>query len=66
MATTAPGLKSWSEKDFVRAMREGVRPDGEKIDAASMPIAYTKKLHDVELQSLFDYLKSIPAAEMGT
>lgn len=53
------GIAQWSLSDFVKAMREGVRPDGAKVQAP-MPIAYTKELSDAELESLYVYLKSLP------
>jgi cytochrome c553 len=54
------GLAKWSLADFKTALRKGVRPDGTPI-AAPMPIAYTAKLQDAELEALFLYLRAQPA-----
>jgi mono/diheme cytochrome c family protein len=58
------GLKTWSLADFVKSMREGVRPDGTKIDP-SMPVAYTRNMKDTELESLYVYLKALPPKPAG-
>jgi mono/diheme cytochrome c family protein len=58
------GLAAWSQADFVKAMKEGVRPDGSKI-ALPMPIAYTKQLKDAEIESLYAYLKTVPPKPFG-
>lgn len=53
-------LQHWSEADFIRAMREGVRPSGGRINRA-MPWELTGKLSDDELGALYLYLTSLPA-----
>ena len=57
--TPAGRLGSWREADFIRALREGVRPDGSAISEA-MPWKAMGRMSDLELQALFAYLKSIP------
>lgn len=52
------GLGTWSEADFVRALREGRRPDGSEIDAI-MPRAMGQ-LTDEELEALWMFLESLP------
>lgn len=52
-------VKRWTERDFVRAMRTGRRPDGSEI-AASMPRDYGS-LTDTELRALWLYLQSVPS-----
>jgi len=54
------GLATWSMADFKTALRKGTRPDGSKI-TAPMPIAYTSKLLDPEIEALFLFLKAQPA-----
>jgi hypothetical protein len=55
-ADGATGLGTWSEADFVRALREGVRPDGSQLDVA-MPWQ-TFLLHtDEELRAMWRYLR---------
>jgi hypothetical protein len=54
------GLTGWSESDFIRALREGVRPDGTMLDSA-MPWR-TFALHtDDELRAMWVYLEAIAA-----
>lgn len=57
--TPAGNPGRWSEGDFLRAMREGVRPDGSAIDPA-MPWKAMGRMTDVELKAIFAYLKSLP------
>jgi mono/diheme cytochrome c family protein len=58
------GLGAWSLADFTKAMREGLRPDGATIDPA-MPVAYTSKLKDEEIEGLYKYLKTLPPTPYG-
>lgn len=53
-------LGSWSEGDFIRALREGRRPDGSAIDPA-MPWKAMGGMTDLELRAIFAYLKSVPS-----
>jgi len=53
------GIGKWSEADIVRAVREGVRPDG-SIIGAPMPIAFYRYLSDDDVNSIAAYLKSVP------
>ncbi len=58
------GLKSWSEADFIRAMREGKRPDGSDIKK-QMPWEAFRKMTDTELKALWLYLQSVPPLPKG-
>lgn len=58
---TPTALANWSEDDFIRSMREGKRPDGSSIDSM-MPWQAYSKMTDVELRSLWQFLKRLPAA----
>lgn len=53
-------VKGWTERDFVRALRSGTRPDGSRL-AASMPRDYAS-LSEVELSALWLYLQSLTSA----
>jgi mono/diheme cytochrome c family protein len=55
---TPVGIGTWSEVDFMRALREHVRPDGSTIDEA-MPRAYGRMTDD-ELRAIFTFLKTLP------
>lgn len=52
------GLGKWSEADFIKAMRSGVRPDGAKIKEP-MPIKMTAQYSDTELKALWKYLQTV-------
>lgn len=58
-------LKNWSEADFIKAMRKGVRPNGSPINPA-MPWELTGQLSDDELGALYLYLQSLPALPNNT
>jgi cytochrome c553 len=58
------GLAKWTEADFAKALREGVRPDGSKIDPF-MPIASTKHLTDDELKAMWLFFQSLPPMPFG-
>lgn len=58
------GIAAWTEADFVRAMREGTRPDGSAIDTA-MPWEAFSRFTDDELAALWLYLRSLPAVSRG-
>jgi len=53
------GIGSWSEADFIRAMRHGRRPDGANYYPAFPYPSYTK-IADNDLKDLFAYLRSLP------
>ena len=61
---TPAGLGRWTEADFVRAMREGERPDGAPIDEF-MPWRILRRMSDEELGALWAYLQSVPPREFG-
>ena len=58
------GLKSWSESDFIRALREGKRKDGTAI-SKMMPWESYGKMTDTELKAVWAYLQTVPAVEKG-
>lgn len=60
----ASGLLDWTEADFTRALREGVRPDGAKLSPV-MPFAYLAKLTDGELRALWMYLRTLEPRPAG-
>jgi len=53
------GLGAWSEHDFVRAMRDGVRPDGSVLDPA-MPWQAFARFTDDELAAIWLFLRALP------
>ena len=54
------GLGRWSEADFLRAMRLGLRPDGAHYFPA-FPYPSFTKMNDADLKDLWAYLRSLPA-----
>lgn len=65
------GIGKWTEQQFERALREGVRPDGAHLYPAFPYTAYTK-ISDADVSALFAYLKIVkpvnftpPANEMS-
>jgi len=58
------GLKSWTEADFFRALRDGKRKDGTAISKA-MPWEAYGKMTDTELKAVWAYLQTVPALEKG-
>lgn len=55
------GIGRWTEADFARAMREGVRPDGAHYFPAFPYTSFTK-ITDADLSDLWAYLRSMPPA----
>ena len=56
------GLGKWSEADFVRAMREGVRPDGANLFPA-FPYPSFTKISDADLRDIWAYLRTLPPSD---
>lgn len=54
------GIGRWSEAQFLRALREGVRPDGANFYPAFPYTSFTK-LSDADALAIRAYLSSIPA-----
>ncbi|MEJ7758805.1 MAG: c-type cytochrome [Gemmatimonadaceae bacterium] len=53
-------MGKWTEADFFKTIRTGVRPDGRVLSAA-MPWPAMKELTDNEMRALWIYLRSRPA-----
>jgi mono/diheme cytochrome c family protein len=56
---TPVGIGTWTEKDFITAVREHKRPNGSTI-ADAMPRGYGQ-MADTDLQHIYAYLKTLPA-----
>ncbi len=52
------GIGAWSEEDFVRALREGIRPDGRVL---RYPMSRRPEYTVEEAQAMFAYLRTVPA-----
>lgn len=62
---TSAGLGTWSEADFLRAMRTGIKPDGRTINTV-MPWPYYAQMTDDELRALWRFLQVVPPRATGT
>lgn len=59
--TRSGELGKWTQADFVKVIRTGVRPDGRTL-STFMPWEYMKGLSDVELEAMWKYLQAVPPA----
>jgi len=57
------GIGSWTEEDFSRAVREGLRPDGSVLDAEGMPWQEFSHFSDEEVHAIWTYLQSVEPVE---
>ena len=55
------GIGAWTDDDFVRAMHEGLRPDGTKLYPAFPYPSFTKVTSE-DLKAIFAFLKTVPPA----
>jgi mono/diheme cytochrome c family protein len=53
------GIGNWTEADFIRAMRQGDRPDGSNYFPA-FPYPSFTKIVDSDLKDLWAYLRTLP------
>jgi len=51
------GIGAWSEDDFVRTLREGIRPDGRPL---RYPMVRYPEFSDSEARAIYAYLKTVP------
>ena len=58
------GIGAWTQADFVRVLREGIRPDGRRV-SEFMPVAMTRELTDMELEAMWKYLRTVEPKEFG-
>jgi mono/diheme cytochrome c family protein len=61
----AAGIGKWSEADFMRAMREGKRPDGANYFPA-FPYPSFNAITDADLRDLWAYLRTLPASAQAS
>lgn len=53
------GIGGWTEEDLIKAIREGIRPDGSLI-GPPMPVARYRDLSDRDVRALAVYVRSVP------
>jgi len=56
------GIGRWTEADFARALREGVRPDGANYFPA-FPYPSFTKISDADVRDLWAYLRTLPPSD---
>jgi mono/diheme cytochrome c family protein len=56
-------LATWSERDFVIALRTGITPDGRRLDDAWMPWKSFSRMNDVELRAIWRGLRSLSESD---
>ena len=59
------GIGRWSEEDFIRAMRRGLRPDGAHYYPA-FPYPSFTRISDGDLRDLWAYLRSLPPSSRAS
>ena len=64
MANITPGgpIASWTDEEVIRAIREGIRPDGSVI-GPPMLIPVYKHLSDTDVKSIVLFLRTLPAVK---
>lgn len=60
--TPGGAVKDWSDAEFARAIREGLRPDGSLI-GPPMPFAMYRGLSDDDVMAMVAYLRTVPAVD---
>ncbi|MBS0359264.1 MAG: c-type cytochrome [Proteobacteria bacterium] len=59
------GIGNWTEKDFIRAMHDGRRPDGSNYFPV-FPYLYFNKISEDDLRAIWAYMKAIPPVKQAT
>lgn len=59
--STEFGIGNWTEEEFVRAVREGVSPNGNLYPA--MPYTAYGSMTDGDMHALWAYIRSVPAVD---
>lgn len=63
--TPAGEVATWTEADWTKALRQGIRPNGTQLQSA-MPWDKTALMTDDEMKALIMYMRTIPAAPTGS
>ena len=59
-------LPTWTEENFITAIRTGVTPDGRELRAKYMPWRSYKFMSEDELKAVWVYLQSLPKKDYGS
>ena len=63
--TPGSRVAEWTDAELVRAIREGIRPDGSVI-GPPMPIGLYRRLSDDDVMSIVMYMRQVPAIAQQT
>lgn len=61
---TPAGIGHYTQADFTRVLRTGMRPSGVPVDS-TMPWKLTKEMTDTEVAALYAYLRTVPSKPFG-
>lgn len=53
------GIGAWTDKEIIRAIREGKRPHGKPIIGPPMPIAKYRHMSDTDVKAIVAYLRKV-------
>jgi mono/diheme cytochrome c family protein len=56
------GVGSWTDEELIRAIREGIRPDG-RVLGPPMAFQLYRKISDNDIRAIVAYMRSVPAVE---
>ena len=62
---TPTGIGHYTDADFTRAIRNGVRPNGGAAISDEMPWRYFGTMTDGQLESIWQYLRTVPPKPFG-
>lgn len=54
------GIGSWTDEEIIRAVREGIRPDGQVL-GPPMGFPFYRGISDQDMRAIVAYLRSVPA-----
>ena len=60
--TKSGNLKNWSLSQFIEVFKTGKTPEGKVLSSEFMPFDDIGVMSDVEIESVYNYLNSLPAA----
>lgn len=59
------GIGAWTDEEIIRAIREGVRPDG-RVLGPPMPFGAYRHISDADAAAMVAYLRTVPAVSNAT
>ena len=54
-----PALSTWTQAEFSRALRQGERPDGSRLNGDEMPWPAFSNFTEAEIEAIWAYLQSV-------